>query len=434
MKEEEANIVTFDEFDFEPALEDSLVSMGFEKATPIQGKAIPVIMGGKDLIACAQTGTGKTAAFLLPVINELEKNPSEKIRVMVVVPTRELALQIDQQLEGFGYFLSVSGIAIYGGSSGANWETQRSALVRGADVVIATPGRMIAHMKQGYVDMSGVTHLILDEADRMLDMGFFNDIMEIANQLPQERQTLMFSATMPPKIRKLAKELLNEPEEITIAVSKTAEGVLQGAYMVYEEQKIPVIVDLLRGKEEELPAVIIFCSTKSKVDELAKQLRRAKVAAKGLHSDLDQQEREEVLMEFRNKKVHVLIATDILSRGIDVEDISLVMNYDVPKDPEDYVHRVGRTARAQRKGLAMTFITKRDQGNFARVEELIGKEIPKVSLPEEVYGKQPEYTGGKGGGGNYSRGGGGGRRRPQRGGKGNGGRRKSGGNRGGKRS
>ncbi|MCG8474673.1 MAG: DEAD/DEAH box helicase [Cytophagales bacterium] len=365
--------------------------MGFKEPTPIQEQAIPHILENKDLIACAQTGTGKTAAFLLPIIDLIQREPTDHINALIIVPTRELAVQIDQQLEGFSYFMDVSGVAIYGGSSGANWDAQRNAIQQGADILVATPGRLIQHLRQGYLDVSKIKHLVLDEADRMLDMGFHQDILDIVSNLPKERQTLMFSATMPPKIRKLAKELLNEPEEITIAVSTTAEGVLQGAYMVNEAQKIPVIQSFIEGKEEELPSVVIFCSTKTKVNALDRQLRKQKINCKAIHSDLEQEEREEALRDFKNKKLQVIVATDILARGIDVKDIKLVINYDVPNDPEDYIHRVGRTARADTTGIALTLITTKDQGQFKRIEDLLGFEIKKPALPAS-FGEQPEYN------------------------------------------
>ena len=414
----------FNDFNFEPSLQEGLDAMGFETPTPIQEQAIPIILSGKDLIACAQTGTGKTAAFVLPILNKLAKEDTHTTNTLIIVPTRELALQIDQALQGFSYFTSVSSIAIYGGSDGSVFETERRALTQGANVIIATPGRLMAHLNMGYVKLDHLQHLILDEADRMLDMGFVDDILKISTFLPKKRQTLMFSATMPPKIRTLATKLLVEPEQINIAISKPAEGVVQGAYLVYDTQKNNLIKSLLEGKEKELSSVIIFVSTKQKVKELDRDLQKAGIAAQAIHSDLEQSEREEVLRNFRSKQTRILVATDILSRGIDIEDIGLVINYDVPGDAEDYIHRIGRTARAASTGVALTFINEFDQQKFFQIESLIGAEVNKLPLPPHL-GQGPAYTpevkvkkpfNGKGGNGrnNGKGGGGGGNKRPFR--------------------
>jgi ATP-dependent RNA helicase RhlE len=381
----------FSDFNFEPSLQEGLDSMGFESPTPIQEQAIPIILSNKDLIACAQTGTGKTAAFVLPILNKLAKEDIHSTNTLIIVPTRELALQIDQALQGFSYFTSVSSIAIYGGSDGSVFETEKRALTQGANVIIATPGRFMAHLNMGYVKLDDLKHLILDEADRMLDMGFVDDILKITTYLPKKRQTLMFSATMPPKIRTLATKLLNAPEQISIAISKPAEGVIQGAYLVYDTQKNNLIKSLLEGKEKELSSVIIFVSTKQKVKDLDRDMRKAGLKAKAIHSDLEQSEREEVLRNFRSKQIQILVATDILSRGIDIEDINLVINYDVPGDAEDYIHRIGRTARASSTGVALTFINEWDQQKFFQIETLIGAEVKKLPLPEHL-GQGPAYT------------------------------------------
>jgi ATP-dependent RNA helicase RhlE len=381
----------FSDFNFEPSLQEGLDSMGFESPTPIQEQAIPIILSNKDLIACAQTGTGKTAAFVLPILNKLAKEDIHSTNTLIIVPTRELALQIDQALQGFSYFTSVSSIAIYGGSDGSVFETEKRALTQGANVIIATPGRFMAHLNMGYVKLDDLKHLILDEADRMLDMGFVDDILKITTYLPKKRQTLMFSATMPPKIRTLATKLLNAPEQISIAISKPAEGVIQGAYLVYDTQKNNLIKSLLEGKEKELSSVIIFVSTKQKVKDLDRDMRKAGLKAKAIHSDLEQSEREEVLRNFRSKQIQILVATDILSRGIDIEDINLVINYDVPGDAEDYIHRIGRTARASSTGVALTFINEWDQQKFFQIESLIGAEVKKLPLPEHL-GQGPAYT------------------------------------------
>ncbi len=379
----------FIDFNFEASLQEGLDSMGFESPTPIQEQAIPIILNNKDLIGCAQTGTGKTAAFVLPILNKLAKHSTDTTNTLIIVPTRELALQIDQAIQGFSYFTSVSSLAIYGGSDGSAFERERRALTEGANIIIATPGRFMAHLNMGYVKLNHIQHLILDEADRMLDMGFVDDILKITTYLPKVRQTLMFSATMAPKIRTLATKLLNNPEQISISISKPAEGVVQGAYLVYDTQKNNLIKSLLEGKE--LSSVIIFVSTKIKVKELERDLQKAGLKAKAIHSDLEQLEREEVLRNFRSKKLQILVATDILSRGIDIEDIGLVINYDVPGEPADYIHRIGRTARAASTGVALTFINEYDQQKFQQIEELIGAEIKKIPLPENL-GTGPVYN------------------------------------------
>jgi len=367
---------------------EGLSSMGFETPTPIQEKTIPVILAGKDLIACAQTGTGKTAAYLLPILSNLSANPSEYVDTLIISPTRELALQIDRALQGFAYFTSVSSIAVYGGNDGGSFEQEKVALSTGANMIIATPGRLLSHLNMGYVKFDKLKHLILDEADRMLDMGFYDDIMRIVKYLPQKKQTLLFSATMPPRIREMAKKILHLPEQINIAVSKPPEGILQAAYMTYDNQKNDLIVHLLKGKS--LQSVLIFSATKINVKTLERDLHKLGLSVKAIHSDLEQKEREEVLRDFTSRKTRVLVATDILSRGIDIDGIDLVINYDVPRDAEDYVHRIGRTARAQNTGVAITLINEKDQRNFKRIEDFIGRIIFKSSLPEGM-GKGPAY-------------------------------------------
>jgi len=379
----------FKDFDFSNELVDGLEAMRFEKATPVQEQTIPIIKEGKDLIACAQTGTGKTAAYLLPVLDKLVRNGHNKINTLILVPTRELAIQIDQQMEGFGYFLDVSSTAIYGGNDSGEWNRQKTALTTGADIVIATPGRLIQHLTMGYVKMDTLQHLILDEADRMLDMGFFEDIMQVVKHLPAKRQTLMFSATMPPKIRELAKKILVDQEEVNISISKPAEGILQAAYMVYDTQKIPLLNSLL--KDKDLPSIIIFTSTKIKVKEIARSLKSNNFNAQAISSDLEQAERENVLREFKNRNIQILVATDIIARGIDIEKIDLVINFDVPRDAEDYVHRVGRTARAQTQGVAITLINDKEVMEFHKIERLIEKDIYKIPLPPDL-GEAPAYN------------------------------------------
>ncbi|WP_106565652.1 DEAD/DEAH box helicase [Cecembia rubra] len=369
----------FNQFNFEPSLKEGLDAMGFEKPTPIQEAAIPIIMKGRDIIACAQTGTGKTAAFILPVLNKIAKSQTSGLNTLVLAPTRELAIQIDQQIQGFSYFLGVSSIPVYGGGDGIVWEQQRKALETGTEIIVATPGRLIALLSSGKINFDKIQHLILDEADRMLDMGFSDDILKIVNYLPKKRQTILFSATMPPKIRQFSKKLLHEPEEISLAIGKTAEGISQSAYLVYDHQKEELVKHILSQKNYE--AVIIFASTKEKVKSLFKTLKKS-FQVESFHSDLEQAEREEIMSRFKNKSLKILIGTDIISRGIDVVGIELVINFDTPNDPEDYVHRVGRTARADSKGEAITFINEKDRNKFRRIEALIGLEIQKVPLPE----------------------------------------------------
>ena len=378
----------FSDFKFEPALQEGLDSMGFDEPTPIQQQAIPIILSNNDLIACAQTGTGKTAAFLLPILNKLAKEPVDTTNTLIIVPTRELALQIEQALQGFAYFTSTSSLAIYGGNDGSAFENEKRSLTSGANIIIATPGRLMSHLNMGYVNFKNIRHLILDEADKMLDMGFVDDILKITTYIPQKRQTLMFSATMPPKIRVLAQKLLVTPEQINIALSKPAEGVSQSAYMVYDAQKNQLIKDLLL--EKNLASVLIFSSTRQKVKEIDRDLQQAGLRSRAIHSDLEQNQREEILRSFRNRQTQILVATDILSSGIDIEDIGMVVNYDVPGDAEDYIHRIGRTARAASTGIAITFINDRDQQKFAEIEALIGSTINKLPLPEK-FGQAPIY-------------------------------------------
>jgi len=362
--------------------------MGYNKPTPIQQQAIPLILQGKDLIACAQTGTGKTAAYILPILNKIVNTEDRHLNTLVIAPTRELAQQIDQQIEGFAYFLGVSSIPVYGGGDGAVWDQQRKAMEAGADIIIATPGRLIALLAAGTIKLNLLEHLVLDEADRMLDMGFYDDIVKIINYLPKKRQTLLFSATMPPKIRALAGKILNDPQEVNIAIAKPAEGILQQAYLVYDAQKTNLLKHLLT--EGAHNSVIVFASSKENVKKLDRELGKLGLASKAFHSDLEQEERESILREFKSRQLGILIGTDILSRGIDVEGIGLVVNYDAPHDPEDYIHRIGRTARAATTGTAVTFINEKDQQKFSRIERLIGKEVTKVPLPGGM-GEGPQY-------------------------------------------
>ena len=374
-------------------LEEGLDMMGFETATPIQEKAIPIILKGKDLIACAQTGTGKTAAFVLPILSMLSnKKQSDKVKVLIIAPTRELAKQIDMQIEGFSYYTNSSSYPIYGGGTGPEFENQKQALVKGTDIIICTPGRLMAHLKFNYFDSSSVNYLILDEADRMLDMGFYDDIIKISKKLPEERQTLLFSATMPPKIRKLAQNILINPESISLAMSKPAVGISQSSYLVNDEQKVRLIREILKNKAKEKPLshVLIFASSIKSVKEINKTLNRSGFASSDMHSELNQEQREETIRDFKSKKIKILVATDILSRGIDIKGIELVINYEVPHDAEDYVHRIGRTARADNTGEAITFINSKQVRNFMDIEKLIEKSILKTPLPNN-FDKGPKY-------------------------------------------
>ena len=365
--------------------------MNFHEMTPVQEHTIPVILEGRDIIGCAQTGTGKTAAYTLPLLNKLlvGGNPDNVVKSVIIVPTRELAQQIDQQFQGFSYYLPVSTTVVYGGGDGKGWDAQKRGMLMGSDVVIATPGRMIAHLQNSGVDLSHVEYLILDEADRMLDMGFSDDIMKIVSYMPKERQTIMFSATLPPKIRELAKTILRNPAEVNIAISKPNEAIDQSAYICYESQKLGIIREMFAEPTES--KTIIFSSSKLKVKELAHTLKRMKLNVAAMHSDLEQAQREEVMLNFKNNKVNILVATDIVARGIDIEDIGLVINYDVPHDPEDYIHRIGRTARAAATGSAVTFVCEEEQGKFRAIEKFIEKDIRKAELPA-VVGEGPAYN------------------------------------------
>ncbi|MVN20715.1 DEAD/DEAH box helicase [Mucilaginibacter arboris] len=381
--------MTFTDFNFDPKLQEGLDSMGFRKPTPIQEQAIPIILNKHDLIACAQTGTGKTAAYLLPIMHQIcVAKEKSLVNTLILAPTRELVQQIDQQTEGLAYFTGISSISVYGGGDGASYEQQRRSLNEGVDIIIATPGRLIAHLTSGVVKLSQLQHLILDEADRMLDMGFYDDIVRIISYLPQNRQTLLFSATMPPKIRTLSNKILREPEQINIALSQPAVGILQQVYMVFDHQKLALIKSIL--KEGNYASTIVFVSTKEKVKQLYQTLYRAGFKVEAFHSDLEQEQRENILRAFKSRQLPILIGTDVLSRGIDVEGISLVINYDVPHDPEDYIHRIGRTARAETTGIAITFINERDQRKFSNIETLIGKPIAQMPLPEAL-GEGPVY-------------------------------------------
>lgn len=381
----------FDQLSLSDDILDALDAMNFEECTPIQEQSIDLILEGNDLIACAQTGTGKTAAYLLPVIDLLADTEADsKVKCVIMVPTHELAQQIDRQMEGFSYYIPVSSLAIHGGNDGKEFARQQHALRQGADMVIATPGRLLAHIKMGYVDLSAVKYFILDEAYRMLDMGFSDDIMRIVSQLPRERQTLMFSATMPKKIQQLAATILNNPKEVKIAVSKPAEKIDQSVFICHEGQKQGLLKRLFEQGHDK--RVIVFSSSKQKVKELTQILRRSKWKAAEMHSDLDQKAREEVILAFRAGRLEILIATDILARGIDIDDIAMVVNYDVPHEAEDYVHRIGRTARAGAGGKAVTFVSERDQQRWAGIERFLGSEVRREEIPAE-FGDAPEYRG-----------------------------------------
>ncbi|MDD3876598.1 MAG: DEAD/DEAH box helicase [Bacteroidales bacterium] len=384
----------FTELNLNKQLLEAISYLNFETATPIQEQVIPLIFANKDLIACAQTGTGKTAAFVLPILNKLIGKKNNYTDTLIIVPTRELALQIDQQIQGLSYFVSVSSIAIYGGGDGKDWEIQKSALIKGADIIVATPGKLLSHLNMGYVNFDHIKHLVLDEADRMLDMGFIDDIQKIISCLPKKRQTLMFSATMAPSIRKLAKNILLNPIEISLSLSKPAEGVEQKVCLLYESQKNDVI-KLLLNERKDYNSILIFTSTKSKVNDIVRELKKNGFPSEGISSNLEQDKREDVLIRFSTKQIKILVATDVVSRGIDVKDINMVINYDIPHDAEDYVHRIGRTARVNAKGEAITFVTTREIYKLKQIEKLIESSIPELLLPKHI-GNLPKWEDGEG--------------------------------------
>ncbi|MEE1884261.1 DEAD/DEAH box helicase [Pedobacter flavus] len=374
--------MNFKEFNFNSELQEGISAMGFKEATPIQIQSIPLIIEGKDLIACAQTGTGKTGAYLLPIMNKIGISKNRHNNTLILAPTRELAQQIDLQVEALAYFTNISSLTVFGGGDGIAYEQQKRSMREGVDIIIATPGRLISHLSSGLLKLEHLEHLVLDEADRMLDMGFYDDIMRIVSYLPKKRQTVMFSATMPPKIRGMASKLLNNPAQINISISKPAEGIDQQIYLAHDDHKIPLLQKIL--KEGDYKSIIVFASTKEKVKKLGKSLRQLGLNAEAFHSDLDQKEREQILLKFKNRNLPVIIGTDVLSRGIDVEGIDLVVNFDAPQDAEDYVHRIGRTARAATKGTAITFINQRDKRRLENIEQLIGNKIKQIPLPDEI--------------------------------------------------
>ena len=381
----------FTDFDFEDEILDALDAMRFEECTPIQEQTIQPLLDGRDLIGVAQTGTGKTAAYLLPVLNKLCQGgyPEDAINCIIMAPTRELAQQIDRQLEGFTYFMPVSGVAVYGGNDGQRYEQELRGMAKGADIIVATPGRLISHINLGNIDLSKVSFFILDEADRMLDMGFYNDIMTIAKQLPKNRQTMLFSATMPEEIRRLAANILTDPLQITLALAKPADGITQQAYICHEGQKPGIIKDIF--KDESCERVILFTSRKSKVKDISLMLKKQGFNVGEMHSDLSQSERDEIMFLYKSRKIDIIVATDILARGIDIDDIRIVINYDVLRDCDDYIHRIGRTARAGTKGRAITFVSEEDQEYFKRIENFIEQDVPKIGVPAEL-GEAPAYN------------------------------------------
>ena len=380
----------FTDFDLEDEILDALDAMRFEECTPIQEQTIQPLLDGRDLIGVAQTGTGKTAAYLLPVLNKLCQGgyPEDAINCVIMAPTRELAQQIDRQLEGFTYFMPVSGVAVYGGNDGQRYEQELRGMAKGADIIVATPGRLISHINLGNIDLSKVSFFILDEADRMLDMGFYNDIMTIAKQLPKERQTMLFSATMPEEIRRLASNILTDPLQITLALAKPADGITQQAYICHEGQKPGIIKNIF--KNESSDRVILFASRKTKVKEISLMLKKQGFNVGEMHSDLSQSERDQIMYRYKSHKIEIIVATDILARGIDIDDIRIVINYDVPRDCDDYIHRIGRTARAGTTGRAITFVSEEDQPFFKQIEDFIEQDVPKIAVPEEL-GEAPAY-------------------------------------------
>ncbi|MDA3883893.1 MAG: DEAD/DEAH box helicase [Bacteroidales bacterium] len=386
----------FEELSIHEDLLEAISFMNFEKLSPIQEKAIPMALQGNDLLACAQTGTGKTASFVIPVLDDLIRNGNKGTTTLIVVPTRELAVQIDQEIQGFSYFTSTTSKSVYGGDKGKDWDEQKRAITEGTNIIVATPGRLMQHLALGYVNFSSVRHLILDEADRMLDMGFYDDIRAILQHIPPKRQTLLFSATMPPNIRKFAHQILQNPETITISLSKPAEGITQTAYMAYPNQKNKIL-SYIFSQPNDFESVLIFSSTKRNVHEIVRKLSQIlkDKTIEAISSDFEQQERNDVLMRFKSHKTNILVATDVLSRGIDIKGINLVINYDVPGDPEDYVHRIGRTARADATGEAITLISDADIPKFRRIEALIEKDVSKKQIPQDI-GELPQWNKGHG--------------------------------------
>lgn len=381
--------MNFNDLALDSGLMEGIDASGYVTLTPVQEQVMPPILAGRDIIASAQTGTGKTAAFLLPILSRLIEHRHEgHTSAVIIVPTRELAIQIAQHVEGLAYFTPVSSIAIYGGGDGNAFVQEKQALRNGVDLVICTPGKLIAHLNMGYVDLKELQYLVLDEADRMLDMGFHDDIMKIIRHMPDKRQSLLFSATMPEKIRSLAKKILKDPVEVNIAISRPPEKIVQKAYVIYEPQKNALIQQIILDTPHR--SLIIFCSRKHTVKQLAQILKRAKFNVAEIHSDLEQHEREDLLQGFKSGRIPIVVATDVLSRGIDIDTIDVVINYDVPHDGEDYVHRIGRTARAEKDGKAFTLVSDKEIGRFSRIEKLIGKEVEKAPVPEAL-GPAPEY-------------------------------------------
>lgn len=381
--------VKFDELNLAPEIIEAISYMGYEDASPIQEKAIPAAIEGRDVIAVAQTGTGKTAAFTLPTLHNILQNKIKGTSTLIITPTRELALQIDRQIQGFSYFLGIHSIAIYGGGNAAEWEQQKKALRDGVEVIVATPGKLLGHLQMAYAKMDKIQHLILDEADRMLDMGFMDDIKKIIAKIPKKRQTLLFSATMPPKIEILARQILNDPVHFSIAISKPPEKLLQAIYLTYDNQKTPLINDLIKD-QNDYKSIIVFTSTKKKVNTIVSGLRNKNYRVAGISSDLEQTKREEIMQDLRSNKIRVLVATDIISRGVDIPEIDLVINYDVPGNAEEYVHRIGRTGRAGKDGVGLTLVNEADMQKFEAIEKLIQQKVLRVPLPDFL-GEGPEW-------------------------------------------
>jgi superfamily II DNA/RNA helicase len=381
--------MSFEELHLHDQLLQAISYMGFETPTPIQEQVIPHILENRDIIACAQTGTGKTGAYILPLLDKIFNNKNSYADALILVPTRELAIQIEQQVQGFSYFSSAGSIAIYGGGDGADWEQEKNALRKGTDIIIATPGRLLSHLKMGYVNFEHIRHLVLDEADRMLDMGFIDDIKKIISFLPSKRQTMMFSATMPDNIHQLAQKILVNPVEIYLSLSTPVEALDQKVFLIYKEQKIKLLQRLL-SERKDFTSILIFTSAKREVSEIVTALYQNGFPAKGISSDLDQEVREEVMGKFRAKRIRILVATNIMSRGIDIKDINLVINFNLPRDAEEYVHRIGRTARVNTKGEAITLVIPKELHLLRNIEKLIGYVIPRVH-PGDDLGHLPSW-------------------------------------------
>ncbi|GAA5520929.1 DEAD-box ATP-dependent RNA helicase CshA [Fodinibius salicampi] len=371
-------LLSFEQFTLNEKLSLGLQDLNYTDPTPIQEECIPLILNGRDVIGAAQTGTGKTGAFVIPLIQRIMENPSEHTQALILSPTRELAQQIEEQIFALGYHTGVSSATVTGGS---DYGTQVKAIRAGVDIIVATPGRLIDQMKVLDLDFSHLNYLVLDEADRMLDMGFLPDVMKIVKKLPEERQTMLFSATMVEEVQKVVDQVMKNPAEVEFEVSKPAESVDQQIYFVHPKQKLKLFEKLFDADKYE--TAIVFCATKRGTDEVERMLKKRGVDAVSMHGDRDQKERNEALRLFKNRSHPVMVATDVLSRGIDIDDVSLIVNFDVPNNPEDYIHRIGRTGRYDKSGTAITFVSNKDKKYYHSIKEVVGDQLSVKELPEE---------------------------------------------------